>query len=502
MAYYFKSRRLDIRTEDPLIFLLNEATASEKGLSPGARVHLCWHDICVYGTIDTTNTLVGYDELGLYEDVWLDYGIPSNDMVTLDVVSNAKSVEAIEKKLLGGTLNYQEIHQIIEDIAKRKLTTVETTYFAASSYAPGFNDQEIYYMTKAMAETGDMLNFDDLGKKVVDKHSIGGIPAKGVTPVMVPILACFDLIVPNTSSRAITSPAGTSDILECIMPVALSKSQIDEVVRKTNACLVWGGGVDLAPADDVLINIERALHIESYDKFVVSIMAKKIATGIHYFLVDLPVGPGTKIKKEEDIPLVSEQFRKLGELFDIKVDVYQRRPKGPDGNGVGPILEARDLLFILERDVRRPLNIENLALDMAGKILEITKTVDKGQGFNSAKEVLENGKAAEKFWEIAFSQGAKTKRSSSDFVLGDNTQVFNAPKTGTIKNISNKTVVQTTRILGAPFIKLSGIYFDKLVGEQVTEGEPLFTLYATDPRRLWLAQEFLAEAEEKLIEIE
>ena len=417
----------------------------------------------------------------------------SNDVVMVDVVSNTTAIEAIKKKLLGGTLCYDEVHDIMTGIANRSLSTIEITYFAATSYSPGFTDQEVYYMTKAMAETGDKLDFTYLKKKVVDKHSIGGIPAKGITPIMVPILACFDLVIPNTSSRAITTPAGTSDVLEVLFPVTLSKEKIMETVEKTNACLVWGGGVDLAPADDVLINIQRPLHIEAYDQFVISIIAKKVATGIQYFLVDLPVGDGTKIHDEADIPLVAAQFKKLGKLFNISVDIYKRRPLGPDGNGIGPILEARDILYIFEKHPQRPQKIENVAIDMAGKILEMTGTVPVGMGYNMAKAKLDDGSAEKKFWEIGFAQGGSKKVHSSSLVLADFSHEILAPKSGVIAKISSKQVVKVCQILGAPFIKQAGIYFDKLDEQSIEQGERLMTIYSPSRRRIDLAKKYIED---------
>lgn len=501
MSYYLKSRRLDIRTSDSLIFVLNEDTARQYGLYTGDKIHLCWRDICVYGTVDTTSTLVGYDEVGLYEDVWMKYGIPSNDIVSLDVITKSGTIEAIKKKLLGGTLTYDEIYLLMKDIATRKLSAIEMTYFAASSYSPGFTDDEVYYMTKAMAETGDILDFTFLGKKVVDKHSIGGIPSKGVTPILVPILACFDVTIPNTTSRSITAPAGTADVLETLMPVTLGKDEVIEVVKKCGACLVWGGGLDLAPADDVLINIERPLHIESYDKFIVSIMAKKVATGVQYVLLDLPAGEGTKLPKTEDVPLVGDHFKRLGKLFNIKVEIFERHPMGPDGNGVGPILEARDFLRVLERSEKRPMGIEDTAVSMAGKILEMVGIAKPGQGKDMAFEKLQDGSAINKFWQIAEAQGATRRLKSSELVLGDQMLEYNSSVSGKIRIIRNKEVVQLARVLGTPFVKQAGIYFDKLAGDTVERGERLFTLYGTSGRRIELARRFLEKEGEDMIEV-
>jgi AMP phosphorylase len=503
MSHYLRTKKLDITTEDALIFVLHEETAERYGLYPGDRIHACWHDICVYGTVDTTNTLVGYSEIGLYEDVWHDYGIPNDDMVSIDVVSNNKSVEAIEKKLEGGELTYEEINSVIKAISKRKLSSVELTYFVATFYSPGFTEQELYYLTKAMAENGDTLNFKGSGEPVVDKHSIGGIPSKGVTPVIVPILVSLGLIVPNTSSRAVTSPAGTSDVLEVLMPVTLTKAEIEDVVNKTGGCLVWGGGVDLAPADDEIIGVQRSLSIESYDNFIVSIMAKKIATGLDNFLVDLPVGTETKLEHPEDVPLVADHFKRLGKLFDINVRIYERKPKGPDGYGIGPTLEARDLLRVFERHPRRPVIVEEEALNMCAEILEMSGKVDSTEeGYKLAKEELLSGRAEEKFWEMALAQGAKEKKHSDSLILGEYEKVYTSPKSGKIKRISVKGSVELARLLGCPFLKRAGIYFNRIQGEKIVEGEALMTLYSSGQKRLEMGMKFIEENFEELIEWE
>ena len=493
MAFYFKTKKLDISTGDPLLVVMHTKDVYEYGFAKEQKVHLCWRDLCLYVTVDVSDTYVEPGELGMFSEVWSKYKIPSNDTVSLTLPRPPKSMESVRKKLRGERLSYDEIKEVIEDIGNRRLNAIEITYFAATSYSPGFDDNEIYSLTKAMAESGDMLDFSggDPDKLVVDKHSIGGIPAKGVTPILVPIVSSFGLVVPNTSSRSITTPSGTSDMLEVVMPVTIPKEKILETVAKENACLVWGGSMELAPADDVLIRIERPLHMESHDKFLVSIIAKKLAMKVKHLLIDLPYGKGAKLENLAEVEAVKAKFEHLGRRFGINVDVFSREALSPDGYGVGPLLEIRDVLRIFERSHDRPVGLEELTIEMAGRLLELAGTAEQGKGSAMARGKLESGEAEEKFWSIAMAQGAEKKVKSSELAVAEYTHTLKAEKSGVISRIGNKEVVQIARSLGAPFIKEAGMYLYKLKGDTVSVGEELVTLYATSPERLELGMDVM-----------
>jgi AMP phosphorylase len=342
-------------------------------------------------------------------------------------------------------------------------------------------------MAQAMAQSGDTLSFKDLrGKNVViaDKHSIGGVAGKGVTPVLVPILVAGGLVVPNTSSRAITAPSGTSDILEVIMPVSLTEKQILETVKKTGGCLFWGGSLSISPADDVIINVERSLRIQEYQKILVSIVAKKVALGIENILIDLPYGKGSKIERTEDVFALDKEFKKLFKKFGITCETTTRKVKGPDGRGIGPNLEIKEVLKILERQSDASMDIERVAIDMAGILFEATKVVSEGEGKTFAQEILDSRKAYEKFWEIAFAQGAKEIVKANEIRPGNLSYDVIAKKSGIVKMINNIELVNVARALGDPRIKEAGLYIHKMPGEKVSSGDVLFTMYATSDDRL------------------
>src|SRR3989344_715924 len=201
------------------------------------------------------------------------------------------AIAAIRRKLVGNKLSYKEIFSIMDQISQNKLGDVLTTYFAASGFSKGFSDEEIFFLTKAMVETGQKLKFKGI---VADKHSIGGIPGTRTTMIVVPIIAASGFKIPKSSSRAITTPSGTADDMEVLAKVQFSKEKIYEIVKKTKGCIVWGGSFSVAPADDIIINVEKPLLFESYDKIVVSIMAKKIAFGSNHVVIDLPYGDSVK----------------------------------------------------------------------------------------------------------------------------------------------------------------------------------------------------------------
>ena len=245
------------------------------------------------------------------------------------------AMEAIRRKLIGKRLTYKEIYSIMDQISQNKLGDVLTTYFAASGFSKGFTDSELYYLTRAMVETGERLHFKGI---VADKHSIGGMPGTRTTLIVVPIIAAAGFKIPKSSSRAITTPSGTADDMEILAPVMLSKDKIYSVIEKTNGCIVGGGSFNIAPADDVIIKVEEVLLFESYDKILISVMAKKIAFGSNHVVIDIPWGEQSKISKVSDAQVLKRKFESLAERFGIKIEVLIHKTEEPAGRGIGPVL--------------------------------------------------------------------------------------------------------------------------------------------------------------------
>lgn len=403
------------------------------------------------------------------------------------MTKQALALQAIQKKLVGKKLTYTEIYAIMDEIANERLGDVLTTYFAASGYSKGFTDQEIYYLTKAMVETGERLHFSGI---VADKHSIGGVPGTRTTLIIVPIIAAAGFKIPKSSSRAITTPGGTADDMEVLAPVEFTKDQIYSIIQKTKGCIVWGGSFNIAPADDVIIKVEEPLLFESYDKILVSIMAKKVAFGSNHVVIDLPYGEMVKVHRMKDAEILKEKFEKLAKRFNMKLRVLIHKTDEPAGRGIGPVLECRESLLVLEQKPNRPFDLEERALNLAGSLLELcledapkqlrVKVLkEHGTAHEWARFILSSGLALEKMKEIIKAQGGDPTITSSHLRPGGHSYQIRAKTNGTVRKINSKNATIIAKILGSPEIKKAGIYLDKKIGEKVQKGDVLYTLYTT-----------------------
>jgi len=488
MPYYLKLKKLDIKTGQSNIALLNVDEAMRYGIKAGDKIKICWQDKTVIAEANTTERRVKSGWIGLYRDIWENVKIEANTIAEVHFLERAKSIQAIKKRLLGKKLKYQDFYQIFSDISKGILTRTETTYFVASSFMHSYTNQELYYMVKAMAETGEVLKFPGT---VVDKHSVGGLAGNRTTMVVIPIIASLGLTIPKTSSRAITSPAGTSDTMEVLAPVSFSAEEIKKIVKKTGACLVWGGGLNLAPADDKILKVSYPLSLEPYDKMLVSIMAKKVATGVTHLVIDMPVGPTTKIPNMKIAKSLENKFKYIARRFGIKIKVIMIQTEDPVGMGVGPALEARDVLRVLQQKDNYPADLANKSIHLAGELLELVGKAKKGQGATMAWKSLESGAAWKKMQEIIKAQGGNYDIDPNDMVLAAHKRYYTAEKSGRISFTDNKVINTIARILGAPRDQLAGIYLNKEYDDHVKKGERLFTLYARTQERLRLADKAL-----------
>lgn len=481
------SANMDLGEDDDFNVILNRKDAERIGVREGENIMVGYGEIELYADVMETDSKVKEGQIGLFEEIWKEYDIPEGASIFVDIPEASRSLDAISRKLLGKSLSKEDLENIMKDIGSRKLRETEIAFFVSTFFNPGFNDEEVFWMTKGMAESGDSMSFKGIreGENIIaDKHSIGGVAGKAITPTLIPILVSGGLIVPNTSTRAITSPAGTTDILEVVMPVALSKEKVMEVVKKTGGCMFWGGSLQLSPADDVIINVERSLRIQEFQKVLVSIVAKKISMGITHILIDLPYGKGSKVESVEDVSMLDREFRKLFGKFGIKCETIKRMIKGPDGRSIGPNTEIREALLILERDKDRSMELEKVILDMAGRIFEMTDKVPKGQGKKFARNILDERKALRKFWEIAFAQGATKEIHSSEIKKGSFSEDFISDRDGVVDRIDNVSLIGIARALGNPKIKAAGLYVHKMPGESVKKGEKLITIYSTTANRL------------------
>lgn len=402
--------------------------------------------------------------------------LKKGDEVVISMAFEPRSTKFILKKMNKQELSREEIFSIVNDIVDNSLNEAEIAYFVSGVYENGMSFKEIVQFTESMAKTGETLDWN--GLKIADKHCIGGVAGNRTTPIVVSICASAGVVMPKTSSRAITSAAGTADVMETVTNVSFSYRDLKKIVKKTGACLAWGGSLGLAPADDKIIRVERLLNVDPEANFISSILAKKISVGSKYVLIDIPCGEGAKVsvKKARDL---GKTFVKVGKRFGMKIEFVLTEGSEPIGNGVGPVLEMIDVLKVLRRE-GAPMDLEKKSIFLAGKILESGGKAKKGKGMYLAREILDSKRALEKFEEIISAQGKK----KNNLIPGRFSYELKAVKNGTIKHISNKSINFVARVLGCPTNKTAGIYLHKKKGDSVEKDDVVLTLYSESKRQL------------------
>ncbi len=439
--------------------------------------------LAVLNIVDDTS-IVNVDELGLSKQAFKQLDKKQGIKVSIAPAKPPISLAAVHKKIAGETLNKEEFQLICQDILENRYSKMEIAAFLVACSHSGLEREEIFFLTKAMVESGEQLNWGEA--IVVDKHCIGGIPGNRTTMIVMPIIAAHGMLMPKTSSRAITSPAGTADTMEVLAQVELSIEQMQKIVQQHRGMLTWGGTAKLAPVDDILISVERPLSMDSTGQLVASILSKKIAAGSTHLLIDIPVGPSAKVHQNHDALKLRKLFEYIGDLFGLHIDVVVSDGSQPIGNGIGPALEARDVQQVLSNQKSAPSDLREKSLRLAGRILEFDPDIRGGQGYVIARDILESGRAYEKMQAIIEAQG---KKSSTQTVARFERKVT-ATKAGYIHAIDNLKIATIASLAGAPIDKYAGIHLYKKVADKVKKGDTLFTIYADFNSNFDFATEF------------
>jgi AMP phosphorylase len=465
---------LGIRAGGKQIIVVDEEYASRLGIHSSDRVEVTYKQ---QNIIAIANVATDFPKktLGIYEEVQQKLKAQEGEMVEVRPAERPESLGYIRNKLIGRRLLAPEIKSIVMDVVERHLSDVELASFVTSLYIRGTSMDEVEALTKAMVETGQTIDFDK--KPILDKHSIGGVPGDKTTLLVIPIVSAAGFTIPKTSSRAITSPAGTADRMEVLCPVDLKCEEIRAVVKKTNACLIWGGALELAPADDLFIQVEYPLSIDPL--LLPSIMSKKKAIGAEYVVVDIPTGRGAKIKTIGEAHALAQEFIELGKRLNMHIQCAVTFGEQPIGYAIGPALEAREALSTLMG--KGPIDLVNKAVSLAALLFEMMGVKD---GTQKAKDILESGEAEKKFREIIAAQGGDPHVKPEDIEVGNETVEIRAEEKGRIQWINNRDMAQIARAAGAPKTKSAGVLLNKKLGDTVTEGAILYRIYSKNAQKL------------------
>jgi len=470
-----KAKPIYVEARKPIV-ILNQEDADELDVKALDRVEL-WHnskkEIAI---VNITKKFVQPGEIGLYGCVEEGLCAGPGASIKVEAAEPPESLAYIKNRLAGKIIKAKEMKQIVKDVVENKLSEIEITCFVISLYHRPMSMEEAAALSMAMVETGKHVKISS--KKIYDKHSIGGIPGDKTSMLLVPIVAAAGLTIPKSSSRAITAPAGTADKMECICPVNLTLEEIKKVVKKTNGCLVWGGTLDIAPADDIFIEIEHPLGIDPL--LLPSVMSKKKAMGSKYLVIDIPTGKGVKVRTIGEAKELGNQFIELAKKLGIKAECISTFGEQPVGFGIGPALEAREALQILSGH-RTPQDQLDKVCDLAAVLF---KFAGMRNGYEKAKELIKSGKAEKKFRQIIEAQGGNPKIRPEDIPLGDCVCQIKSKVSGKTLWINNTAVIQVAREAGAPKDKGAGILLHKKSGDHVKKGETMFEIFAEKDYKL------------------
>lgn len=491
-----KLKRLGIDTQKEFVVYMRADChiCISEGFEAMTRIGIKVNGKDIIATLNTIHgELLKRGEASLSESAWETLNAHAGAQIVFNHLQPVISMSHVRAKMYGKSLDESALFEIVNDIHLGKFSNIELAAFISAFAGDKMNIDEIIALTKAMVKVGERLDWSK--KIVVDKHCVGGLPGNRTTPIVVSIISAAGLTIPKTSSRAITSPAGTADTMETLTNVNLDLQQICEVVTQENGCLVWGGAVALSPADDVIIKIEKALDIDSQGQMIASVLSKKVSAGSTHVVIDIPVGTTAKVRSESDAQKLKYYFTVVGKAVGLKVEVLITDGTQPVGRGIGPALEALDVLAVLKNEEAAPQDLKDRSIFIAGAIFELAGTSPIGDGQEKAREILESFSAYSKFLSICKAQGGLKHPK-----IGRLSHEVSATQSGIVKSIDNRKLAKVAKLSGAPNNKGAGVHFTAPLGKKIKDGDLLFTIYAESEGELNYALEYL-NSESEIIKI-
>lgn len=481
-------KRLGIDTyREHVIYMRSDChICLSEGFAARSRVLVAVGDKSLLATLNVVRSdLLGKSEAGLSEAAWKALAAHEGDTVFVRHPEPVASEGLIRAKAYGQRLDADGYKSIVRDIASGAYSDIQLAACVTACAGDRLDVSETAALTAAMIGVGDRLSWPY--PIVADKHSVGGLPGNRTTMIVVPIVASLGLPIPKTSSRAITSPAGTADTMETVAPVDLDLKSMRRVIEKEGACIVWGGTVQLSPADDILIQVERPLDFDSDGQLVASVLSKKAAAGATHLVIDMPIGPTAKVRTQSAADRLSERLMRVGETLGLKIRVMHTDGSQPVGRGVGPALEARDVLKVLQNSADAPSDLAARAVLLAGSLIELTGKADPGTGVMVAKHALASGAAWSKFRSICAAQGGMREPPTAAHI-----RPVTATAAGRVASLDNRRLAKVAKLAGAPTSPAAGIDLHVQAGDMVEVGRPLFTVHAQSRGELDYALQYVA----------
>lgn len=487
-THHLRARRLGVDTQyEAVVFMRKDCPiCRSEGFIAHNRLLLRAGERHIIATLhQITNDLVAHGEAALSESAWNRLDLKDGDTIEISHPDSLDSLSHVRSRIYGNGLSEGALTAIITDVVDGQYSDIHLSSFITACAARPLDHDEVIALTRAMVDAGDRLSWN--ADTVLDKHSVGGLPGNRTTPIIVPIIAALGLTMPKTSSRAITSPAGTADTMETMAPVELVTADIRRVVEQEGGCIVWGGAVRLSPADDILIRIERALDLDSEGQMIASVLSKKIAAGSTHLILDMPVGATAKVRSQQAADALSAGLIAAADAFGIKAKVIAGDGTQPIGRGIGPALEANDVLAVLQCAPTAPRDLRDRAVALAGALIELGGLARQGAGAAMAAQTLDNGRAWTKFQQICEAQGGMRRPPTSG-----RRRPLLARRAGFINAIDNRKIAKLAKLAGAPETKAGGVELHVKLGDVVAVDQPTCTVHTDSPGELAYALAYAA----------
>jgi pyrimidine-nucleoside phosphorylase len=400
--------------------------------------------------------------------------------------SPVRALDVIRKKRDGEELSALEIEHFIREYTRGEIPDYQASAWLMAVVLRGMTREETSALTRAMLDSGEILDWAEFPAKKVDKHSTGGVGDK-TSLVVAPLVAAADLLVPMISGRGLGHTGGTLDKLESIpgFRVNLSVPEFRQVLGACG-CAMIGQTAEIAPADRKLYALrDVTATVESPYLICASIMSKKLAEGIDGLLLDVKTGSGAFMKREEDAAFLAELMVEAGESMGKNVVALITNMDQPLGTHVGNSLEVIEVLEVLRG--RGPEDLRELCLELAGWMLHLGgRTATPEQGRQQAAKLVESGAALEKFRRLVELQGGDVRvvEDSSRLPRSKHTREVSSPKAGFIAQLDCQAIGLASVILGGGRQKKEdsidpavGLVLHRKLGDRVAAGEPLCTMH-------------------------
>lgn len=488
-APQLSARRIGLISQQEAIVLMRTDchVCRAEGLAPRAQVVITAHDgrqaIAILYQVD--GDWLGHGEAGLSESLWERLGVAEGAALSVRHAPALESLSNVRRRIYGQRLTAQAYHEVVADVVAGRYSDVHLAAFLTASSALPLDHSETVALTRAMVETGQRLTWPQA--IVVDKHCVGGLPGNRTTPLVVAIVTACGLTMPKTSSRAITSPAGTADTMETLAPIDLDLAAMRRVVEREGGCIISGRAVHLSPADDAFIRVERALDVDPEGQLIASVLSKKIAAGATHLVLDIPVGATAKVRTDDAGERLADSLVAIAAEFGVTARCLLSDGAQPVGHGIGPALEAMDILAILQNRDGGPDDLRHRACRIAGIALEMGGGAAAGAGMAMAEAVLADGRAWTKFQAICDAQGGLRVPPVAAVQ-----RPLLVQHSGRVVNIDNRKVARLAKLAGAPDVKAAGLRILVRLGDEVTAGQAILEVHADSAGEMAYAMDYAA----------